>query len=305
MIDYFDRLYTRVSSISNIFLRKGLRFTIRVAANGVIPFVYRVTHSPKFSLTPPTNDKGRLIITLTSFPARISKLHLVCEGLLRQSCKPDMVIVWLSKLQFSSLEVLPKKLLKLQQRGVQINLVDDDIRSHKKYFYTLSEFTEDQILIVDDDILYRSTMVEDLMKYCEKYPNSIIAQYGRKVENMADKPDSYEHWKQIKNSEKDTDRDVFFGSGGGTLIPPHSLYRDVLDKELFLKFTPTADDVWLNAMARLQGTNIVKTKYFSSNLELIYKKNKTLASVNNTSHRNMNDVQIENLSNHYGEKLVW
>lgn len=304
MLDVLDRLYTIVSRWNFVFFRKGMRFVIRVLANILIPLVYKFNTS-RYCLTPTDLNTGRVIVSLTSFPARITKLHLVCESLLRQTYKPDRIIIWLSKLQFKSLDSLPSALLKLRDRGVFIRLVDDDIRSHKKYYYALQEFPEDNIVLVDDDILYRSGMIEDLMKYHEKYSDAIIAQYGRKIIKNSRGIESYAKWKLIKNSvENLRTEDIFFGSGGGTLINSHLFYSDITNKELFLKLTPYADDVWLNYMAKLKGTLIVKTKYYSANLEIMYKHNKTLSSVNNASLDNKNDMQIHNVLDYYGAKLA-
>ena len=77
----------------------------------------------------------RIIVSLTSFPARIGVVWMVVESLMHQTLKPHKIILWLSKEQFSTIESLPKKLLAQRERGLEIRLVDGDIRSHKKYIY--------------------------------------------------------------------------------------------------------------------------------------------------------------------------
>ena len=49
-----------------------------------------------------TRDKRspQLIVSLTSFPARIDKIHLTINTLLRQNTKPDRVVLWLTESQF-------------------------------------------------------------------------------------------------------------------------------------------------------------------------------------------------------------
>ena len=139
MIDFFDSCYKLVQGEKYYVLRKikfysVLRFLIRILANFVIPIYCTFTaNNKKYILTSQKHRDKRIIISLTSFPARIHRIWLVIESLLRQSYKPDMIILWLSKEQFGSIDSLPSNLLKLRERGLQIILKDSDLRSHKEY----------------------------------------------------------------------------------------------------------------------------------------------------------------------------
>lgn len=63
-----------------------------------------------------------LIISLTSFPARISTLHITISSLLCQTKKPNMIILQLSEDEFPNKENdLPENLLKLKEFGLTIN----------------------------------------------------------------------------------------------------------------------------------------------------------------------------------------
>lgn len=57
-----------------------------------------------------TISEKKIVVSLTSFPARIKKVHIVIESLLNQTIKPDKIILWLSKEQFEHYYVLPSKL---------------------------------------------------------------------------------------------------------------------------------------------------------------------------------------------------
>ena len=54
--------------------------------------------------------------------------------------------------------------------------------------------------------------------------------------------------------------------GGGVLYPPHSLYKDVGDAELFRKIAPYADDIWFWAMTVL---NNVKVRSFRGRMRKV------------------------------------
>ena len=59
---------------------------------------------------------------------------------------------------------------------------------------------------------------------------------------------------------------------------------------LFMSLAPTADDVWLNAMCRLNSTKITKISYNSNFLPLLNISGQTLNSINNKL--NKNDAQL-------------
>ena len=72
--------------------------------------------------------KQRVIVSFTSYPKRIGDVWLVVETLLRQSMKPDAVILWLAESQFPGrLDDLPKRLVAQQERGLTIRFCDDPV----------------------------------------------------------------------------------------------------------------------------------------------------------------------------------
>lgn len=305
MIDFFDSCYKLVQDEKYYVLRKikfysVLRFLIRILANFAIPIYCTFTaNNKKYILTSQKHRDKRVIISLTSFPARIHRIWLVIESLFRQSYKPDMIILWLSKEQFVNIDSLPSNLLKLRERGLQIILKDGDLRSHKKYFYTLSEYPNDIMITVDDDIFYPSSTIAELIKKSSAYAYPVVvARYFSTITwdangNLL----PYIQWKQFNDESINK---IFFGSGGGTLFPPGVLYRDICNQKLFQSLTPFADDIWLNAMCRLQGTEIVATKHRSASLlPVLNLKDVTLAD--NNINNNLNDKQIESVREFYAK----
>ena len=306
MVDYFDYLYTSIVN-KNKFLERIryysiVRFTIRLFTNIIFPIYFVLTKENKrYSLDEESHkNEGRIIVSLTTFPTRIGRVWLVIETILRQTKKPDKIILWLSMEQFPTLYLLPPILLRQKERGLDIRLVKGDIRSHKKYYYTLQEFPNDYLLTVDDDIFYRTNMIEDLFNISQKYPTSIICQRALFIEYVNEKIKPYSEWKLVY-SEMESNCKIFFTTGGGTLLPPRVLYKDTLDEQIFLKLAPFADDIWLNVMSRLKGTNIVKTKYYTEALPIINLNNITLASKN--LGENYNDIQINDLTSHYKQVI--
>ena len=303
LLIFFTKCYSSIQNRNRvlIYLRvySFLRFVVRSLANIILPIYFRLTNrNEEYSLHNINDEKLKIIVSLTSFPARIDKVWMVIETMFRQTCKPDKIILWLSRVQFPTEDSIPKMLLAQRERGLEICLIDNDIRSHKKYYYAMQKYPDDIIVTIDDDIFYRPDLIEKLYdKYMENR-HSVICAYAYKIlYDESNKIKPYRTWQSALDSDC---VNVFFGSGGGTLFPPNSLYKDVLDIKLATSLCPLADDIWLNAMAFLKGTTIIKV--FDSNLILpiLNKKSNSLSSEN--LWQDKNDIQIRNVIDYYSDR---
>ncbi len=304
IVDIFDKLYTNIRN-ENAFLTKIkyyalLRWIIRGIANLLIPLYYTVFRDLQNARLVKGRPEKKIIVSLTTFPQRIERVWLVIESILRQTYKPHSCILWLSKEQFPSFEMLPPRLLQQRERGLEIRLCDDDLKSHKKYYYALSEFSEDYIITLDDDIFYPSNLIGKLVEFNTKYPGAICCNRACAVTRNEDVLLPYIHWKEIIEPTEPS-FDVFLTSGGGALFPPHSLHHEVSNLDVIKNCCMYADDVWLNIMSRLNLTKIVKTDYHSSLLPIIFSNNFNLNSLNVIQGRN--DAQIAEVRDHFIKTL--
>lgn len=306
MVDYFSNIHIwlqrRISSIASnpalwnqVYARfyVALDYLCKWSANVVLPIYFRCSKSNKMNCSPRSNSG--VIVSFTSFPKRIGKVWMVVESMLRQKIMPAEIHLWLSRKQFPNEDGLPNSLKREIRKGLQVHFVDVDIRSHKKYYYIFQLRSEEKIMTIDDDILYRSDAIEKLLYYHKKYPDSVIANYARKIETEDGNLKPYDTWKQ--HDPEGTDIDMFFGSGGGTLFPPHVLHPDVLKLDSCLACCPTADDIWLNAMTRLNHKRIVKTDYSKVFLQIINLGDIKLSDTENVG-PNGNDRQISLVRNY-------
>lgn len=301
MIDFFDRIYTSFEKDSNLFVKfrfnSVIRLTIRLTINLLAPLYFILTKGDKrFTLEKSMNVEGRIIVSLTSFPTRINRVWLVIETILRQTMKPDLIILWLSKEQFSSFYELPPILLRLRERGVEIRLVEGNIRSHKKYYYAMKEFPYDYIITVDDDVLYSSRLLSHLIELSQKFPLAICCNQAARITLVQGDITPYLSWPCVKLANDPTDEIMPIGLGG-ILYPPFSLHFDVFNIEIFKKYCFLADDIWLNIMAHLKGTQVAKTAYFSNYIPVLNINNKTLTSINAYEH--FNDIQLRSVREYY------
>lgn len=298
MLDFFTALYAAVTNertfLEKVRFNSVCRVIIRRTANALLPLYFRCTSSKSaYRLHPETQTSGRLIVSLTTFPARIHKVGQVIETMLRQTHRPDKIILWLSKEQFRSLSVLPQDLLQLQERGLEIQLRDGDLRSHKKYYYALTEYPDDFLVTIDDDIYYTTHLLEYLWEKHLEVPQAVVANYTHN--RRYDATGALLPYMQWENNAKAGEH-LFLCSGGGTLFPPHCLYPEATRIDLAQRLCPQADDIWLNTMVQLAGTPLVHTPYHYIPLPVLNKHNPTLCQSNLAGG---NDQQLGAIKAHY------
>ena len=195
----------------------------------------------------------RVIVSLTSFPARINYVYETVTSLLDQTFKPDMVILWLSEEQFPNREEdLPESLKDLCKYGLEIKWCND-IKSFKKLIPTLKAYPNDIIVTVDDDVYYERVMLERLYDAYLENPNYVhchrCTYIYYKNNQIKAKIGGKKYYKCPSYANKLT-------GVGGVLYPPNCLYKEITDENLFMTLTPTNDDVWFWMMAVLNNTKI-------------------------------------------------
>lgn len=245
-----------------------------------------------------------VIVSLTTFPARINTVWLIIETLLRQTYYPGKIILWLDESQFESINKLPKKLLEQQKRGLEIKFCDD-LRSHKKYYYAMKNYPDAIVITVDDDTLYPEDMISNLMFTHAKYPNMICCNLAHFIVVEDGKIAPYINWKSGADGYDQPSHYLVPIGCEGVLYPPRCLNKNVFDKEQIKELCPLADDLWLKAMATLNNVKAVKCRATSITfVNLIVSKNNALNKVN--VGQNMNDKQIANILNCYPKlRNIW
>lgn len=309
MNDFFIKKYSLIKDSSK-FLNKiryysAQRFILRVLAVLLVPFWFKISNFFKVIIIENSNQNPNIIVSLTTFPQRINTIWIVIECMLRQSKKPDRIILWLSREQFFDLDVLPKRLLDLQKRGLEITLCEGDLRSHKKYFYVLKDNPNDIVVTIDDDFIYPSDLIEKLFRLHCKFPQAICCHRALRIKCEGGEVLPYKEWDNSILYEIPS-YDAFFTSGGGTLFPAYCFTDEVLNSDLFLKSCMFADDVWLNVMAQLNNRQTVKVKSSNDNiLPIIIRDNIELTSVN--VGEGLNDIQLKQLLDYLklDQKLDW
>lgn len=298
IVDFFDnRRYweeKRNKFLNRIYFYAIWNRIVVVAANIILPVYFNLTaNNKKYALKNTDKKEYRYIVSLTSFPTRIPRLWLVVESILRQNIKPDKIVLYL---QVSSEDLLPKNLLALKKRGVEIELCDSSLRSHNKYYHAFKNYPKDNIITVDDDTFYRSDFIENLINCNKKYPECIICNWARIISN---KTDLYRNWYPV--TEPSISKLYLPIGVAGVLYPPNCMYKDIFDQELIKSYTLSADDIFLTCMALLNGTKKYFTGYKQHILEVLIKDNIKLITENIS--QNKNQECVDNLNQHYQKVL--
>ena len=262
---------------------------------------YEKYPSKRYGLNRKLRDQ-KIIVSFTSYPKRIGDVWLVAETLLRQSMKPDEVILWLAESQFpDGINSLPRRLVALQERGLVIRFCDD-LRSHKKYFYAMQEYSKDLIILVDDDTFYSRDLIKKLMGLHRKHPKDIVCMTPAIITDICEMPSK---WRSPRCDEKVVHSFMAQPyTGQGTLYPPHSLDESVaFCREKIMELCPHADDLWIKFMSMRKGTHVTAIHKFRSIPVNIYGTAEgSLYYIN--AEQNQNDVQWQNLLDHYGTDFL-
>ena len=304
--NYFKQKYSYLYNKDIIFDKKFKQLTVNkdILEN-------KINNFNTLGITTSTREQ-KLIVSLTSFPQRIKEIKYTLYSLLNQTLKPDKIILWLADSQFPNKEKdLPKEILNFKNNGLSIEWCDD-LKSYKKLIPALLKYPQAVIITADDDVYYRENWLELLYNSYLKNPNMVHCHRAHQVaiekqgtENIINT--NYKKWKKkIKIAEPSLLN--FITGVGGVLYPPHSLYKDVSNIDLFKKLSPYADDIWFWAMAVLNNTkiNIVKNNqikliYINPERETKNNDDFTLSKINNAERKN--EEQLENVLSYYKDKI--
>lgn len=279
MLYYLDVLYKKIPA-SNIILRI-IRYIIRVISNVYVRYFLKTEYTKNY-----VQDKT-IIVSLTSYPARINNLWVVIKTLLAQKEVDNyQIILWLSKIQFpNGLDSLPYNLRSLTAKGLNISFVDDDLKSHKKYYYAFSQYPENIVVTVDDDVLYSPILLKTLFDAHLKFPECVICNRGNVIER--NKP--YRLWNKAK-CFMTPQKDILPTGIGGVLYPPHCYNQAIFNMEAIKSTCINGDDLWLNFMCRLNGNQVVHTGVMFGFITLLPSQSTALC-IENIIH-DKNDIQI-------------
>lgn len=240
-----------------------------------------------------------VMVSLTSFPGRIDTVWITIETLLRQTVKPKSIELWLADTQFENVDKLPKELLSQRERGLKIRFCED-LRSHKKYYFTMLENPNNIVITVDDDTFYPENLIEGLLETHKKHPNSVCCNLAHRIVYNDQSIAPYNDWIKADTGSEEPSYQLLPVGCQGVLYPPGSLNKNLFNKNEIFELCPLADDLWLKGMALLNDVAAVKNpKESITYANLLSSKKESLNQIN--VNQNKNDEQLINILNKYPE----
>jgi hypothetical protein len=195
---------------------------------------------------------SNVVISLTSIPARLSKLHNCIRSLLAQRQRAERVLLYLTREECGDVDI-PIKLQRLQDAGLEIRYVDTNVRSLNKIYHALADFPDKTIVTCDDDKLYPPGWLKGLVGASMRHQGCIVCNRSREIAIGADGQIApYRQWPSTEHANPSLA--VLPMGVGGVLYPPDSLHPEVRDAASYLALSGTSDDLWLKVMSLRQGT---------------------------------------------------
>lgn len=241
---------------------------------------------------------GRIIISLTSYPARFKSLPRTIRSLLDQTVPADEIILWVGQDDYAH---IPDHVNALQNEVFSIRPYQD-MKSYLKIVPTLVHYPDDYIVTVDDDCYYPAKLIQTFVEHHDGERPAILC---RRAHRIIWNPDGtmkpYLEW--TGNIDEDTPpgggrTDLLATGHGGVFYPPRLLDAQVINAALFMELCPKADDLWLYWMGRLAGTTYRKVGGRFVSVNWCGSQAQSLNAHNNGF--GQNDTQISALVDRFG-----
>lgn len=212
----------------------------------------------------------KVIVSLTTFPARIDACFYAIKSLMLQTYQADRIVLWLAKEQFEDSSLL-KNFSPLISSGLEIRYCDD-LKSHKKYYYALQEQKPDEhVITFDDDIVYEKDAIEKLVIKHKQFPDAIVCNRGHYMPLAQDRLEPYRKW--TLQYEQGVDAPIMAimpSTGDGCLYPYGCMPLSTFDIKLMKANAWSADDIWMRFNSLNNGIKVVRTRKETAALCNVY-----------------------------------
>ena len=258
--------------------------------------------------------KDTLLVSMTSYPAKIERVFEVFISLLYQSADSSsfQCFLTLAKEEFINAEKdLPLDIQKLIKNGWIKLIWYHNIYSHKKLIPILQNYPDNDILIVDDDIIRTNNFIEIFQNEHRLYPNDIICGtftyfFDNKIKMKRLKGYKDEYYKEINAIPNIIFPTAIPSNGFGGVLYPKYTFSDkrFFNESLFMNLSPTSDESWQYVF------NIIENKILRQTSIIIDNSINAVGNVkdNNTSlfkaNENKYSLINENLINIFPEYKI-
>ena len=252
-----------------------------------------------------TNDT--LLVSVTSYPARIGGIYEVLLSLLDQSYNITLYqcFLTLAKEEFNNgKKDLPLNVQKLINNGWIKLIWYHNIFSHKKLMPIIQKYPENDVLIVDDDIKRIHSFIDIFQKDHKLYPYDIICGNVAYYFDKDIKLKRMRGFKNINSGEINPVPNIIFQTArpangfGGVLYPKHTFSdKRFFNETLFMNISPTSDELWQYAFIIIENKILRQSSIIiDSSINIIENSQKletSLFKVNRDKYSLINDKLIK------------
>ncbi|MCM1120977.1 MAG: hypothetical protein NC416_00185 [Eubacterium sp.] len=255
-MNILDLLYY-IRNQEDVYWDIGKRVKYEDAINRIMPCYFRAFPCKALQKQ---SRKQKVIVSLTTIPSRIDKVWIPIECMMRQSHKPDEIILWLGE-EFKNME-LPQTLRELQAKGLNIRWCKD-VGVHTKYYYVLKEYKDAYVITIDDDMYYGTGLIKDLLRTAHKYPGCVCArwvwQLRYSLHNRMYESTRFNSF-VLRNDKVMPSHELLALGVGGVLYPPGLLEKELFELDKARELARNADDIWLKAVEIINGVKVAKVE---------------------------------------------
>lgn len=195
---------------------------------------------------------NKLIISLTSWPKRINMVAKTIVSLLQQNVDKSLyhIVLVLCDKEFPNKENdLPIDLITLYKNNYfEIIWTPTNTFSHKKLMPTLIKYSNNPILVCDEDILRPNDWLSYFIKDHKKYPTDILVGgcvFDIEFNNNIFNPIAKCYFDKNEFAGKIIINRRPANGYGGVLYPVNTfLDKRFYDENLYMKLTPHSDESW-------------------------------------------------------------
>lgn len=236
----------------------------------------------------PKDNKKKYLVCLTTFHKRIERVYLTIESIFEQDESAAKVVLFLSEDDIPDTGI-PKSLSRLESRGLDIIVVNENLKSYKKlsclnYIYNYTSF--EYVVTIDDDIFYPKWF---LSKFSEVVNGSSVYCYRGKVVSFDEsgKLKDYIDWPLANKVEHRSSSWILPTGVSGVCYPVSVINDDFFDVSSFFLYCPTADDIWYKLCCFSKGVDsrlvLENSTHFTP---VIYLNDQSLESINVGQNKN-------------------
>lgn len=237
-----------------------------VLRNYFIYVHYDLLSSLKHGLYPLDSD-ANFVISIASYPERIHLLPAVFESISRQSKLPRYFFLVLSEEEWPG-KILPKKIKKLERRGVRVVWTRENPYAVKMLLPILELNLNLSIITLGDDWIYGREFIENTVCSTAAKSGYITGPLGKSIFRRGQEINVF--FREENGADPNTPSECLYLLGLGTIYPPGSLDLRVRDMAAVRRIVPgRGSDLWFWAAATAKGTKQVCLGYDSVKDKLI------------------------------------